>query len=150
MSLSGHFSHKHALLLQQSKDPELVALKHPPKEAEAPPVKQPVSKHVNTDKLGREIRTHEDFKSAVIREADGSTREVRGGKVVPGSEKEGAAQTSRRPKKDVAGGESKFYKPTQVSTIVQKTKGDEDTAGDAERGLHLKKKTTVPARAYKL
>jgi hypothetical protein len=106
------------------------------------------SKWVKQDKLGREIKAHEDYRTARIRHADGSHAEYRAGKMVPGSHVEASKKT---PKKDVASGESKFYKPTEVSTIVVKQKnGETDTAGESETTSRVRKRIDVNARAMKL
>lgn len=106
------------------------------------------SKWIKQDKLGREIRTNEDYRAARIRHADGSHALYRAGKMVAGSHEEPKAK--KKAAKDVPGGESKFYKPTETSTIVQKTKGDAETVGKSESAAHVKKKNDVNARAYKL
>ena len=104
------------------------------------------SKWVKQDKSGREIRTHEDYRTARIRHADGSHATYRGGKMVPGSH-EGPKQTA---KKDVPTTESKFYKETPVSTIVeQKAKGETDTAGEKGTVARVRKPLDVHARALK-
>lgn len=88
------------------------------------------NKWIKQDKLGRAIKTHEDFRTARIRHSDGTHADYRDGKMVPGTHVE---TSNKKPKKDVASGESKFYKPTEVSTIVAKQKdGETDTAGEAE------------------
>lgn len=105
-------------------------------------------KWVKQDKLGREIKAHEDYRTARIRHADGSHAEYRAGKMVPGTHVEASKKT---PKKDVAAGESKFYKPTEVSTIVVKQKnGETDTAGESETTSRVRKRIDVNARALKL
>jgi hypothetical protein len=107
------------------------------------------SKWVNQDKQGREIRTHEDYRAARIRHADGSHADYRGGKIVPGTHTE--APKKETAKKDVASGESKFYKPTPISTLVQKTKDETETVGETETGAHVRKKFDVNApRGLKL
>jgi len=106
------------------------------------------SKWANQDKQGREIKTHEDYRAARIRHADGSHAEYRNGKMVPGSHVEPSKKT---PKKDVTSGESKFYKPTEVSTIVVKqTNGETDSAGETETTSRVRKRIDVNARAMKL
>lgn len=105
------------------------------------------SKWVRQDKEGREIKTHEDYRSARIRHADGSHAMYRGGKMVPGTH-EGPKQTA---KKDVPSAESMFYKPTPISTIVeQKQKGETDSAGEAEAVSGVRKRLDVNAKALKL
>jgi len=105
------------------------------------------SKWVKQDKLGRDIKTHEDFRTARIRHDDGSFAEYRGGKMVPGSHVPGSKKVA---KNDVASEESKFYKPTPISTIVERTKGETETAGESETTSRVRKKIDVNARAMKL
>lgn len=106
------------------------------------------SKWVKQDKLGREIRTNEDYRAARIRHDDGSHAMYRAGKVVPGTHVEAPKKTA---KKDVASEESKFFKPTPVSTIVEKKQnGETETAGEKETAARVRKKFDVNARALKL
>ncbi len=107
------------------------------------------SKHVHQDKLGRVIRTEHDFRAARIRHGDGSSAEYRAGKMVPGSHVEAPRKEA---KKDVPGGESKFYKPTEVSTVVERMRGEAtDTAGESEAmAARVRKRIDVNARAMKL
>ena len=105
------------------------------------------SKWVKQDKLGRDINTHEDFRTARIRHDDGSHAEYRAGKMVPGTHVQG---TKKVAKNDVASEESKFYKPTPISTIVEKTKTETETAGETETTARVRKKFDVNARALKL
>ena len=105
------------------------------------------SKWVKQDKLGRDIKTHEDFRAARIRHADGSHAEYRAGKVVPGTHVEAVRKVAT---KDVASEESRFYKPTETSTIVERTKGETDTVGEKETASRVRKKFDVNARAMKL
>ncbi len=101
------------------------------------------SKWVKQDKLGREIRSHEDYRAARIRHADGSHAMYRGGKVVPGSHVEAPKETA---KKDVPSGESKFYKATPVSTLVEKTKDEKaETVGEKETAARVRKRIDVNA-----
>lgn len=104
------------------------------------------SKWVKQDKQGREIRTHEDYRTARIRHTDGSHAQYRGGKMVPGTH-EGPKQTA---KKDVPSAESKFYKPTPVSTLVEtKQKGDTESAGETETVASVRKRFDPNAKALK-
>jgi hypothetical protein len=104
------------------------------------------SKWVRQDKEGREIKTHEDYRAARIRHADGSHAMYRGGKLVPGTH-EGPKQVA---KKDVPTAESMFYTPTPVSTIVeQKKKGETDSAGETEKVASVRKRFDVHAKALK-
>ncbi len=104
-------------------------------------------KWVKQDKLGRDIKTHEDYRTARIRHDDGSHAMYRAGKMVPGTH-EGPKQTA---KKDVPSAESKFYKPTEISTIVEKTRSSEkETMGEKDAGARVRKKIDVNARAMKL
>ena len=105
------------------------------------------SKWAKQDKLGREIKTHEDYRTARIRHDDGSHAEYRAGRMVPGSHVPGTKKVAT---KDVASEESKFYKPTPISTIVERTKSETDTAGEKETASRVRKKIDVNARAMKL
>ena len=98
-------------------------------------------------KTGKDIITGEDFRSALIRHADGSSARYRQGKEVPGTRVEGTKMTA---KKDVASEQSRYYKDTPVSTIVEKTKGETETAGEKETGARVRKKFDPNARAMKL
>ena len=62
------------------------------------------SKSTFKDKKGREIKTECDFLSKRLRHTDGSFGTYRNGKLVA--------------REDAPAAESKFYKPTAVSTIV--------------------------------
>jgi len=68
------------------------------------------SKYVRDRKTGKEIRTHEDFRSARIRHPDGSYGLYRGGKLIA---------------REDAPPNSKFHQPTPVSTIVAEPKKEE-------------------------
>jgi hypothetical protein len=105
------------------------------------------SKWVKQDKLGRDIKTHEDFRTARIKHDDGSFAEYRGGKMVPGSH---VPNTKNVAKNDVASEESRFYKPTPITTIVERTKGETETAGDKDTASRVRKKFDVNARSMKL
>ena len=107
------------------------------------------SKYVNRDqKTGKEIVTNEDYRAARINHGDGSHAMYRAGKMVPGSHVEGTKKTA---KKDVSSEDSRFYKPTEISTIVEKTqRGETETAGEKETGSRVRKKFDVNARSLKL
>jgi hypothetical protein len=105
------------------------------------------SKWVKQDKLGRDIKTHEDFRTARIKHDDGSFAEYRGGKMVPGTHVPGSKKVGT---KDVSSEESRFYKPTEISTIVERTKGETETAGEKETASRVRKKFDVNARSMKL
>jgi len=110
------------------------------------------SKWVKQDKNGREIRTNEDYRTARIRHDDGSHALYRAGQVVPGTHVE-APKKNPQPvaKKDVASEESKFFKPTPVSTLVEKRQnGETETAGESGTAARVRKKFDVNARAMKL
>ena|SRR5579871_5219897 len=108
------------------------------------------SRYVTTHKItGREIKTAEDFPTARIRHSDGSHATYQGGKMKPGTLE--AAPATKFAKKDVPGGEGQFYKPTDVATIVTKSKnGETDTAGETETTSQVRKRIDVNARAMKL
>jgi len=107
------------------------------------------SKYVPRNKVtGQEIRTFEDLPSTRLRHSDGSHAQYRGGKIVAGTHE--APKAKKKAAKDVPGGESKFYKPTDVSTIVEKARGETDTAGEKGASAHVRKKIDVHARAMRL
>lgn len=99
----------------------------------------------NRDKHGREIKTREDFRETVLRHSDGSSAKYRHGQEVAGSRVE--APEKKTANKDVRGGESKFYKQTEISTIVQKTRGETttDTMGEKETAARVRKRIDVNA-----
>ena len=78
-------------------------------------------RHVTRDKLDREIKTFEDFRSAPIRHSDGSEGTYRRGTLVPGT----YVPSKHIAKEDVPAGMSKFYPKTEVTTIVADTKKPE-------------------------
>ena len=104
------------------------------------------SKWANQDKLGREIKTHEDLRTARLRHDDGSTAEYRGGKMVPGTH-QGPKQFA---KVDVPTAESKFYTPTLISTIVERQTGDKESMGDKEAAAQVRKPIDVNRKSMKL
>lgn len=107
------------------------------------------SKHVQLNKVtGKEIKTFEDFPAARIRHHDGSHADYKGGKMIAGTHVVEAPKKTA--KKDVPGGESKFFKPTEISTIVERTRDEKETAGESETGARVRKKIDVNARALKL
>ena len=103
-------------------------------------------KWANQDKHGREIKTHQELRTARLRHDDGSTAEYSGGKMVPG--------THQRPKQfakvHVPTAESKFYTPTLISTIVEKQQGDKGTVGDKEAAAQVRKPIDVNRKSLKL
>ncbi len=107
------------------------------------------SKHCDLTKHTRkEIKTFEDFPSRLLRHADGSQALYRGGKMVPGTH---VKETKQIAKVDVPTVESKFYKETPVSTILEtKQNGETDTAGEKETAARVRKPLDVNARALKL
>src|SRR4029079_18869745 len=106
------------------------------------------SKHCDLTKHTRkEIKTFEDFPSRLLRHADGSQAMYRGGKMVPGTH---VTESKLVAKVDVPTVESKFYKETPVSTIIEKPRGDEKKeAGEKEPAAGVRKPLDVNARALK-
>lgn len=104
------------------------------------------SKWASQDKLGREIRTREDFRTARIRHDDGTEADYKGGLMVPGTHS-GPKQFA---KVDVPTAESKFYTPTPVSTIVERQTGDKETMGDKEAAARVRKPIDVNRKSLKL
>lgn len=102
------------------------------------------SRYVHRNKqTGKEIKTFEDFPAAVRFHGDGTKATYRRGQMVPGTHVEAVKKDA---KKDVPGGESKFYKQTEISTIVQKTRGEtttDDTMGEKETAARVRKKIDV-------
>lgn len=87
------------------------------------------SKSSFRDKKGREIKTECDFLSKRLRHSDGSFGTYRNGKLVA--------------KEDAPSSESKFYKPTPVSTVVA-----EPT--DKDQMHRVKKRIDVNAPSMRL
>ena len=123
MSLSGHFNNKHVQEERQAKQ-------------EAKPV-----------------RFFEDFPAATRRLDDGTPFRVRGGKIVPGS-LEPASQVKESKyvaKADVPTPESKFYKETLISTILEtKREGEKDSVGEKEAVASVRKPIDVNRKSLKL
>jgi hypothetical protein len=116
------------------------------------------NKSVFRDKRGREIRTEADFLSKRIRQADGSFATMRGGKVISKENPAAKLSASRIVAREDAGSKnSRFFKETQVSTLVE-TKpdgrgnggGEKETAGETETALRTRKPIDVNRRALKL
>ena len=105
------------------------------------------SKWVKQDKLGRDIRTHEDFRTARIRHDDGSHALYRGGKVVPGTH-----ETPKQVAKvDVPTPESRFFKETLISTILEtRQQGEKESMGEKETEARVKKPFDVNRQKLKL
>lgn len=108
------------------------------------------SQYVTFNKItGKEIKTAEDFPMARIRHSDGTHAMYQGGRMKPGTFE--AAPVTKFAKKDVPAGEGQFYKPTDIATIVTKSKnGETDTAGETETTSQVRKRIDVNARAMKL
>jgi hypothetical protein len=93
-------------------------------------------------------RFFEDFKTKELRLDDGTPVTVKGGKVVH----RGTIRESKHVAKvDVSSEQSKFYKPTTISTLVEKTlQGEKETSketmGEAETRLHVRKPIDVNRR----
>jgi hypothetical protein len=87
------------------------------------------SKSIFRDKKGREIKTECDFMSKRLRHDDGSFGTYRNGKLVA--------------KEDAPSAESKFYKPTPVSTVVAEPV-------DKDKRNHVKKRIDVNAPSMRL
>ena len=92
-------------------------------------------KAVSRDRLDREIKTIEDFRSARIRHTDGSSGDYRAGKLVPGS-----FIPSKHIAKEDAPADSKFHTPTPVVTIVV----------EPEKEARVRKDFDVNAKALSL
>ncbi len=117
------------------------------------------SKHVQEDREARkelkQVRFFEDFPVAVRREADGTEIKVKGGKIVSREPSAHVRESKYIAKADVPTPETKFYKATPVTTLLEKTQqgeksGASDTAGEAETASRVRKKFDVNARAMKL
>lgn len=83
------------------------------------------NKAVSRDKEGREIKTFEDYRSARIRQADGSFSTFRAGKLIA---------------KEDAPAKSQFHQPTPIVTIV----------AEKEKENHVRKPLDVNAPSMKL
>jgi hypothetical protein len=110
------------------------------------------NKHVQEEKKPRFFA---DFKVALRREADGSLIKVQGGKIVSREPAAHMKESKHVAKVDVSKEESKFYKPTTVSTIVEKMReGEKSTEterfGERETVARVRKPLDVNARALKL
>lgn len=112
-------------------------------------------KSVFRDKRGREIRTEADFLSKRIRQADGTFTTVRGGKVV--AKEDASVKASKIVAREDAGSKnSRFFKETPVSTLVEtKTDGrgsggEKETAGEKDSALRTRKPIDVNRRSLKL
>ncbi len=81
------------------------------------------------DKKGREIKTECDFLSRRLRHTDGSYGTYRNGKLIA--------------KEDAPSAESKFYKPTPVSTVVAEP-------ADKDKMNCVKKRIDVNASSMRL
>jgi hypothetical protein len=86
-------------------------------------------KSVFRDKKGREIKTECDFLAKRLRHSDGSYGTYRNGKLVA--------------REDAPSAESKFYKPTPVSTVVAEP-------AEKDQMHRVKKRIDVNASAMRL
>ena len=123
MSLSGHFNNKH---LQEEKQ-----------------AKQEANR----------VRFFEDFPVATRRLDDGTPFKVRGGKIVPGSIEPAShvKESKYVAKVDVPTPESKFYKETLISTILEtKREGETDTVGEKEAVASVRKPIDVNRKSMRL
>jgi hypothetical protein len=93
------------------------------------------NKSIFRDKRGREIKHEDDFLSTKIRHADGTFGTYRAGKMIA--------------KQDAPTDLSKFYKPTPVSTIVEKP-AETETAGEKETAARVRKRFDVNAPSMRL
>lgn len=107
------------------------------------------NKHVQEDK---KPRFFDDFPSKKLRQDDGTEITVKGGKII---HRDITRESKHVAKMDVASDQSKFYKQTTVSTVVEKTlRGEKETSketmGEAETVLHVRKPIDVHRRQLKL
>lgn len=107
------------------------------------------NKHAQDEK---KPRFFEDFRAKQLRMDDGSHVTVRGGKVV---HRDATRESKHIAKPDVSSDQSKFYKPTTVSTLVEKTLQGEketskDTMGEKEAVSQVRKPIDVNRRQFKL
>src|SRR5713226_9025089 len=114
------------------------------------------NKHVHEEKQARQeakrVRFFEDFPVATRRLDDGTPFKVQGGKIVPGSlEAASPVKESKYvAKADIPGPESKFYKETLISTILEtKRVGEKDTVGDKETVASVRKPIDVNRKSLK-
>jgi hypothetical protein len=107
------------------------------------------NKHAQEDK---KPRFFEDFASKQLRLDDGTHVTVRGGKVV---HREPTRESKHIAKPDISSDQSRFYKATTVSTLVEKTlQGEKETSketmGDKETTSQVRKPIDVNRRQLKL
>jgi hypothetical protein len=97
-------------------------------------------------------RFFEDFRSKQLRLDDGTPVTVQGGKIV---QRDITRESKHLAKADLASDQSKFYKPTTVSTIAEKTlQGEKETSkesmGEKDTVLHVRKPIDVHRRQPKM
>ena len=107
------------------------------------------NKHAQEEK---KPRFFEDFRAKQLRLDDGSHVTVRGGKVV---QRDITRESKHIAKMDVATDQSRFYKASGVSTIVEKTlQGEKETSketmGEKETTSQVRKPIDVNRRQFKM
>lgn len=115
------------------------------------------NKHVQEERQAKQdakrVRFFEDFPVATRRLDDGTPFKVRGGKIVPGSLEPAShvKESKYVAKVDVPGPESKFYKETLISTILEtKQQGEKDTVGEKDTAAQVRKPIDVNRKSLKL
>jgi hypothetical protein len=106
------------------------------------------SKHAQEEK---KPRFFDDFPSKKLRQDDGTEITVKGGKIV---HREPTRESKHIAKPDISSDQSKFYKPTGVSTLVEKTLQGEketskDTMGEKETTSAVRKPIDVNRRQFR-
>ena len=106
------------------------------------------SKHAQEEK---KPRFFEDFRSKQLRLDDGTSVTVKGGQII---HRDATRESKHIAKVDVAADQSKFYKPTTVSTLVEKTLQGEketskDTMGEKETTSQVRKPIDVNRRQFR-
>ena len=95
------------------------------------------NKHAQEEK---KPRFFEDFREKQLRMDDGTAVTVKGGKII---HRDITRESKHLAKPDISSDQSRFYKPTTVSTIVEKTlQGEKETSKESMGG----KETTSQVR----
>lgn len=105
------------------------------------------SKHAQEEKP----RFFEDFRSKELRLDDGTRVRVKGGQII---HREPTRESKHIAKPDISSDQSKFYKATTVSTLIEKTlQGEKETStdsmGEKETTSQVRKPIDVNRRQFK-
>ena len=115
------------------------------------------NKHAQQEKQAhiKRARFFEDFPTKLLRDADGTPFKAKGGKIVWREPKTPVKESKHIAKADVATPESKFYKQTPITTLVEKTTagekaGSSDTMGEKDTASRIRKRIDVNAPSMRL